>query len=98
MTFHMNTLSDDEIASRLNALKIELIEADIRVLFGKLGTISRIHDPKVTVCGWRILGGFPLRRDLLPVDCSLDTESERHREHRRSIIVALRAAYDSRRV
>ncbi|MEO9787541.1 MAG: hypothetical protein ABJF67_08025 [Aurantimonas coralicida] len=89
---------DDEIASRLGAREIELVEADVREFFGKLGTISRTNDPKGDVCGWHVVNGrIPILRDDLPVDCNLETESECHREHRRSILQTVRAAYEAGR-
>lgn len=89
---------DEEIASRLDACEIELVEADIREFFGSLGTISRTHDPRGDVCGWHVANGrIPIHREDLPVDCNLETESECHREHRRSILATILAAYEAGR-
>lgn len=90
--------ADEDIASRLDAREIELIEADIREFFGKLGAVSRTNDPKGGVCGWHVVNGrIPILRDDLPIDCTLEIEEECPREHRRSILQTVRAAYEAGR-
>ena len=89
---------DDEIASRIEAREIELIDADIQDFFGKLGAVYRTKGPDGTVGFWHVVDGrVSILRDDLPVDCDLETESECHREHRRSILETIRAAYDAGR-
>ncbi|MBC6716946.1 hypothetical protein H9Q09_12075 [Aurantimonas sp. DM33-3] len=89
---------NEEIFQQLEAREIEVIEADIREFFGKLGAVSRTNDPKGGVCGWHVVNGrIPILRDDLPVDCNLETESDCHREHRRSILQTVRDAYDAGR-
>ncbi|MCC4298407.1 hypothetical protein [Aurantimonas coralicida] len=89
---------DDEIASRLDAREIELIDSDIQDFFGNLGEVYRTKGPDGAVCFWHVVDGhISILRDDLPVDCNFETESESHREHRRSILGTIRAAYDAGR-
>ncbi|WP_024351051.1 hypothetical protein [Aurantimonas coralicida] len=96
MTTETKPLAEAEIASRLDAREIELVEEDIQHTFGKLGTISRANDPTGGVCGWFVANGHLfIPQKLLPVDGTLDTESECHSEHRWSMLLTLRSAYNA---
>ncbi|MCC4296636.1 hypothetical protein [Aurantimonas coralicida] len=98
MTIHTNTLTEDEIASRLDAREIELIEADIQDFFGNLGAVSRTKGPDGAVGFWHVVDGhISILRDDLPIDCTLEMEEECPREHRRSILETIKAAYDAGR-